>query len=234
MAKKNSIVVSGTESAENYLAIKTGVDEIQELIEENMGDDGLAPHELDKAGNPSGKSIKWTIPSVEGDDELTSEITGVIIYNKFTRNRWEKPFGKGEPNARPVCSSIDGKIGAGDPGGVCKLCPYAQFGSGDNNSQACKKSRLLFVLRETELLPLLVVVTPGNLKFAKKYFRRLLSRQISPTQVISRMSLSPGKSASNFDYAIIDIAIAGRLDDETAEKMKQYSEYLKPWLQEAH
>ena len=231
--KKSEIVVSGVEDASSYLILKTGITEIQELIEENLGDEGLAPHELDRAGNPSGKSTKWSIPTIDGDEETVSEITGVILYNKFTRNRWLAAYGEGEPNARPVCSSIDGRCGVGDPGGICKICPFAQFGSAKNNSQACKKTRLIFVLRESELLPLLVTITPGNLKSVKKYFRRLLSQQISQTEILSTLSLTAGKSKSGHDYAVAGISLAGKLDPQTAEKMKEYSDYLKPWLKEA-
>jgi hypothetical protein len=197
-------------------------------MSDTLGEEGLAPHELDRAGNPSGKSTKWSIPTIEGDEETVGSIEGVILYHKYSRSRWEKEYGKGEPNAMPVCASVDGKTGVGDPGGDCKNCPFAQYGSGPNNSQACKLTKHVFVLRENELLPLLVVLTPSSLKNAKSYFRRLLSRQIRPTQVITKMELTgPHRSKSGFDHAKAELSLAGELDPETAQKMREYAEYLK-------
>lgn len=230
--KKKDIVVSGVEDASNYLVLQTGLDEVKDLMAETLGEEGLEPHELDRAGNPSGKSTKWTIPTVEGDEEVTGTITGVILYHKFNRSRWAEKYGEGESGAMPICSSLDGRIGNGDPGGNCKNCPYAKFGSGPNNSQACKLTKHVFVLREDELLPLLVVLTPSSLKNSKAYFRRLLSHQIRPTEIITELKLTgPIKSKSGFDHAVAELSLAGRLDEETANKMKDYAEYLKPWLQ---
>jgi len=232
MAKKKSIVVSGDADASSYLVLQTGLDEVKDLMAETLGEEGLAPHELDRAGNPSGKSTKWSIPTVEGEEDTVGEIEGVILFHKFNRSRWEHEYGKGEADAMPVCSSVDGRTGVGNPGGNCKNCPFAQFGSGPNNSQACKLTKHVFILREDELLPLLVVLTVSSLKNAKAYFRRLLSHQIRPTQVITKLNLSgPHKSKSGFDHAKAELSLAGRLDEETAQKMKDYAEYLKPWLQ---
>jgi len=229
--KKKAIVVSGVADASSYLVLTTGIDEVKDLMQETMGDEGLAPHELDRAENPSGKSIKWGIPNIEGDLDMVNEIEGVILYHTFNRNLWEEEYGKGEADARPICTSIDGVTGEGNPGGKCKMCPFAQFGSAKNNSQACAKTKHIFILRENELLPLLVVLTPGSLKEAKKYFRRLFSHQIRPHQIITKLKLTgPHKSKSGFDHAIAELSLEGRLDEDTATKMQDYSIYLRPWL----
>jgi hypothetical protein len=231
MAKKKAIIVSGDADISNYLVLTTGIDEVKDLMQETMGDEGLAPHELDRAVNPQGKIIKWGIPNIEGELDMVGEIEGVILYHTFNRNLWEEEYGKGEKDARPICSSIDGVTGVGTPGGLCKPCPFAQFGSAKNNSQACAKTKHIFILREDELLPLLVVLTSGSLKTVKKYFRRLFSHQIRPYQIVTKLKLTgPHTSKSGYDYAIAELSLEGRLDGDTATKMRAYSEYLRPWL----
>lgn len=234
MAKKKSIVVSGDADVSNYLVLTTGIDEVKDLMQETMGDEGLAPHELDRAVNPQGKIMMWGLPTIEGDLDMVSEVEGVILYHTFNRSYWEKEYGKGETKALPDCSSDDAKIGVGNPGGNCKTCPYAVFGSAKNNSQACTKTKHIFILRENELLPLLVVLTPGSLKEVKKYFRRLFSHQIRPHQIVTKLKLTgPHTSKSGYDHAIAELSLEGRLDGETAIKMRDYALYLRPWLKKA-
>lgn len=237
--KKKAIIVSGDADASNYLVITTGLDEVQDLMQETVGEEGIAPHEFDRAENPSGKSLKWGIPTIEGELEMVGEIEGVILHHQFKRAYWLLPYGEGDANAMPDCSSIDGKTGVGNPGGICTrgntpVCPFAHFGSAKNNSQACTLTKHIFVLREDELLPLLVVITPGSLKSTKAYFRRLLSQQIRPTNLITKLKLTgPIRSRSGYDHAVAELSLAGKLDEETAAKMREYAAYLKPWLRES-
>lgn len=230
MTKKKAIVVSGAADVSNYLVITTGIEDVKDLMLETMGDEGLSPHELDRADNPSGKLLKWSIPTIEGEEELVGEIEGVILYHTFNRNMWEHEYGKGPKDERPICTSVDAITGIGIPGGSCKTCPFAQFGSAKNNSQACTKTKHIFILREAELLPLLVVLTPGSLKTSKQYFRRLFSHQIKPHQIITKLKLTANVSKSGFDHAVAELSLEGKLDEDTAAKMRDYSEYLRPWL----
>ena len=45
----------------------------------------------------------------------------------------------------PDCGSFDGITGTGTPGGICKNCPFNQFGSGEGKSKACKNRRMLYL-----------------------------------------------------------------------------------------
>ena len=233
MAKKD-LIVSETEEVGNYLVIQTGIERVKALMKETVGEDGLSPFDLDRAQNPSGKSNRWEIPTIEGDPEVTSELEGVILCHKYSRSYWEGEYSGGDEP--PDCSSSDGRVGevrdgfTGNAGGTCSECAQSKWGSGANNGQSCKLTKHIFLLRSGELLPILIVLTPSSLKEAKKYFRRLLSHQIMPYEVVTRIKLNMTKSKSGFDHATAELSLVSRLDASTAEQMEQYSEFVRPWL----
>lgn len=111
--------------------------------------------QLDRIKIPAGGSTAFEIPSVDGDDsEMVKEITGVILYNHPANAYYtDKYTGGSNP---PDCSSFDGIHGIGNPGGSCKNCPFNKFGSGEGKSKACKNRRMLYILRDGELFPVIL------------------------------------------------------------------------------
>lgn len=66
--------------------------------------------------------------------------------------------------------------GTGDPGGCCATCKSNQFGSGEGQSKACKNRRMIYVLMEGELFPMVLSLPTGSLKEFTKYLKRQLSK----------------------------------------------------------
>ena len=102
---------------------------------------------------PAGGVLQFEIPN--GDPQhpdYRPTLTGVILYNHASCAYW--PEGdEYNDDVPPLCSSVDGKQGYGEPGGTCATCTLSQFGSASNGrGKACKNMRVLYLLRSGEFM----------------------------------------------------------------------------------
>lgn len=170
---------------------------------ESMNDmtEDLAGLELtfDRIKIPSGGSTAFEIPGENDDTEMVKDITGVILlhhpaYAYYT----EKYAGGSNP---PDCGSFDGINGNGNPGGLCANCPMNQFGSGEGQAKACKNRRMLYILMEGEMFPMVLSLPTGSLKEFTKYLKRQLSKGRKLNQVVTKISLKKATSGSGIAFS---------------------------------
>lgn len=86
------------------------------------------------AGGFKYQNVDMEVPDADG-------VTGLavsIIADQASRVYW-----RNLTDDRPSCKSIDGKVGAGDPGGKCEVCPLAQWGA-DGKAPECSAQMNLF------------------------------------------------------------------------------------------
>jgi len=225
MSKKETAI----EVAESpYLVLKNGSN-IVEVVEENLGAEGVSAYDLDRVKIPAGGATAFEIPTLDGE-ESAKDIEGIIIYWKTARAYWPEKF-NGENNP-PQCSSVDGEVGQGNPGGYCAKCPLAQFGSADNGKgQACKQMRQMFIVRENDILPLVITLPPTSIKPAKQYFMRLASKGIKYAHVVSRISLEKAKSTDGITYSKAVFSLVQQLEPEICEKIDAFTESIRPMLE---
>ena len=135
-----------------------------EFSSEDLAEDyeGLQMH-LQRIKIPSGGGRAFEIPGDDPDNpRYESTLQGVIIYNHPACAYW--PEGADEDdNVPPICSSVDGKLGIGTPGGSCALCELNKFGT-DGKGKACKNMRHLYILRRGEFLPIFFALPPTSLR----------------------------------------------------------------------
>lgn len=196
--------------------------EAMAAFHDNLGGEPISMTDLVRIKVPSGGGTTWEVPTVEGDDELVKEIQGIIIFSKMTRAYWVDEF-TGAKNP-PDCSSDDGIIGRGDPGGLCVNCPMAQWESspkGDGN-QACKKVQLLFVMVPGNVLPYLIPVPPGSLKNVRKYMVGLSGKGISYSQCVTSFKLTKADSKKGITYSQIVPAIVDRIPTQLVGQVKSF------------
>jgi hypothetical protein len=149
---------------------------------------------------PSAGSTVFEIPGENpGEPDTVKEFSGVILYHHTLHAYYKTKYSGG--NNPPDCGSFDGITGEGDPGGSCKTCPYNKFGSGENNSKACKNRRRIFVLREGEIFPLLLSLPTGSLKEFTKYIKRLLGKGRKSNSVVTRFSLRKATNSGGIAYS---------------------------------
>lgn len=155
---------------------------------------------LDRIKIPSGGMTAFEVPTGDGETtELEKEIDCVILLS-HPANAYYRETYKGGSNP-PDCGSFDGIKGSGNPGGDCRTCPYNQYGSGEGKAKACKNRRMLYLLRENELFPMMLNLPTGSLKVFTKYVQSLLTRGKRPNQVVTKISLRKASSSTSIDYS---------------------------------
>lgn len=213
-----------------FVVANMEVSDLQEIIGENLGGEILSPSDLDRVKVPAGGSTSWTLPTLEGEEDVR-EFEGVIIHWSQPRVWWESEF-TGE-NTPPDCSSEDGKIGIGNPGGRCDTCPLSQWGSDPKGGkgQACKQLRMLFILRKEGILPLVLSAPPTSIQPIRKYFLRLASAGESYMNVVTKFSLERTKNDGGIQYSRMVPSLARKLTDDEKTKIRAYATSIKPALE---
>ena len=167
MAKNNEIATLNNES---FLALQEF--NLSDVMAEEMS--GLSAS-FERIKIPIGGGTVFEIPGDEADDtESIKEINAVILY-QHPLNAYYSTKYKGGSNP-PNCGSFDGVMGHGNPGGLCKNCPYNEFGSGENGAKACKNRRRLYLLREGDIFPMILSLPTGSLKGFTRYLMRILTK----------------------------------------------------------
>ncbi len=105
---------------------------------------------------PSGGATVFELPGEGDETEMVKEFSAVVLFHQTVNALYKTKYTGG--SNPPDCGSVDGITGEGDPGGRCKVCPHNKFGSGENGAKACKNRRRLYLLREGELFPMILIV----------------------------------------------------------------------------
>ena len=152
-----------------------------------------------RAKIPGGGVLQFELPGEDPENpDYVQTLEGVILFNHSANSYW--PAGSEyDDNTPPQCQSVDGKVGYGDPGGICEACDYNKFGSDPNGGgKACKNMRVLYLLRSGEMMPIQLSLPPTSIRpfttFVNSAFllrgRRVCSGlvQIMPTPSATRSS----------------------------------------------
>jgi hypothetical protein len=193
---------------------------------------GISTFDFDRIKVPAGGVTSWTVKTLEGE-EVRKELDGIIVGVAYKKAFWQTSFEESGGGTPPDCSSQDGVIGEGTPGGVCKRCPFNQFGSakeGAGAGKACRDIGHLLLLPADSALPVLVTVPPSSLKSVRSYFLQLSGKLMPFYGAISKLSLERDKNAQGIAYSKIIPSFAARLDKEATAKMRAYAEELVPLL----
>ena len=119
---------------------------------------------------PAGGALQFELPSDNPErPTCVSELEGVILYNHSANAYW--PEGSEfNDEAPPLCQSLNGKIGHGEPGGLCESCGFNFFGSAANHrGKACKNMRMIYLLRSGDYLPMQISLPPTSINPFKNF-----------------------------------------------------------------
>lgn len=220
-----------TKKENNALATQGGfaTSADMEWLNEAMNEDCAGIElQLDRIKIPAGGSTAFEIPGAdENDTQMVKEITGVILFN-HPANAYYKDKYTGGSNP-PDCSSFDGICGTGTPGGNCNTCPFNKFGSGDGKSKACKNRRMLYILREGELFPVILNLPVGSSAAYKNYVKHLLTKRCSLGRVVTSISLKKAMSESNIAYSQASFKFVRTLSDEEITSLAPMVEQMKSY-----
>lgn len=183
---------------------------IAKIVQDNFGDEGFNPGDLDRYHVQPGGVTRW----INGDDEESDTLTGVAVLWGVTRAWWEKPRDEaGDETQPPDCASADGKYGIGrfgkletrepgsdmsvHPSGACEDCPMNQWESGKGRSKACKEQRQIWLLLEGSILPVRVTLPPTSIGPWRKYMTRVAGQGKSYYAVVTELSLERKRMGGN-------------------------------------
>ena len=233
MAKSDVPAVPDEIGAQFPVLASEDRDEFLAVIQENFGDTGIQPGDLDRIKMPAGGGTAWEVPTLEGEEHF-KEVEGIIIAWQSPRVYWAVSLDDQNEPQPPDCSSEEGKVGQGEygpgsdgnPSGLCAECPMNQWGSADDGKgKACKEQRLIYLLQPGGVLPITVGLPPTSIQPLRKYMLRLASEGIPYYGVTTKLGLT--KVTGQFTYSVVVPKLGQRLDPAMREAAKQYGESIK-------
>ena len=181
---------------------------------------------FDRVTIPAAGSTAFELPGeMPGETEAAKEFTGVILYHHPMFTYYRERFTGG--NNAPDCGSYDGVTGTGNPGGSCAHCPLNQFGSGENGGKACKNKRRIYILREGELIPILLTLPSGSMRDFSVYVKRLLAKGKKSNSVVTKFSLQKATNANGIVYSKAQFAVDRTLTPEEIPYIASMAEQVK-------
>lgn len=190
--------------------------------------DGLTPT-FDRIKIPAGGGISYEVP---GDDpsnpDSAKEFRAVILYHHPIHSFYKDKFTGG--NNPPDCGSMDGKIGIDGSTGECKdcsKCPLAKFGSGENGGMACKQKRRVYLLREGEILPVILTIPTGSMKEFTKYVTRLLQKGKKTNQVVTKFTLKKAQNSTGITFSQVVCSVDRDLAPQEQQNIAAMSDQVK-------
>ncbi len=213
---------------DQYMITEYNPEDIREIIAENIGGQEMTEFDLDRITIPSGGGLAWAIPTLDGE-ESSQALEGVIVFWKDARAYWEQSMEESGGGSPPDCSSDDGQVGHGDPGGLCAECSFSKWESdARGRGQACKQVRLMFMIMPDSLLPVVIALPPTSLARARKHFLRLAGRGVHFASVVHRVTLDRTKNDAGFPYSVANFSVAKLLMPEDADRFRKYGKMLEP------
>lgn len=178
---------------------------------------------------PAGGTLQFEMPSDDPDNpDYEKTLVGVILHNHATCAYW--PAGSEyDDDTTPLCSSVDGKVGIGTPGGACAACVMNRFGSAPDGSKgkACKNMRVLYLLRSGEYMPLQVNLPPTSIKPFKDFLNRAFMFRCRATYgSIVQIGLKRENNGTN-DYSVATFKLLQDFQGEELAQIRAYANSFK-------
>lgn len=174
---------------------------------------------------PAGGNLVFEIPTDDPDNpNYEKTIEGVLIFHHDANAYWPEGSEYDE-NTAPLCSSVNGKQGIGEPGGSCVMCAMNQYGtSAEGRGKACKNMRMLYLLQSGECVPIQISLPPTSLKPFKNFVNQafLLRRRPSYGSVI-QLGLRKENNGGN-DYSVATFRLLENFEGEDLAQIRSYAE----------
>lgn len=162
---------------------------------------------FDRIKIPAGGGTSFEVPNLENsDDPITvKEFSAVILHHHPLFTYYENKYnGSNNP---PDCCSFDGINGTGTPGGRCRFCKLNVFGSGENGSKACKNKHRLYLLREDEIFPVVLILPSSSIQEFSRYVRRLLGVGKKSDSVVTKLSLKKAVNKTGIAFSMVHFSV---------------------------
>lgn len=181
---------------------------------------------FEKIKIPSSGSTIFEVPGANPNEpDAVKEFSAVILYHHPLYAFYKTKYTGG--NNPPDCGSFDGITGKGVPGGKCSKCLNNQFGTGENESKACKNRRRVYVLREGDIFPLLLSIPTSSLTPFTRYLISIMSINKKLNNVVTRFKLIKATNAGNIEYSQAQFLMGRDLTVDESALINTLSENVK-------
>jgi len=198
------------------------------LLQDVMAEDAAGlEFQLDRIKFAAGGTTILEIPGDGDEPEMVKSLSCVILFNHPAYAYYTNKYQGG--NNPPDCGSFDGVSGIGNPGGPCQTCPFNKFGSGEGKAKACKNRRMLYVLREGEVFPLMLNLPTGSLKEFTNYVKHQAAKGRRLNQVVTKISIRRATSGEGMDFSQAQFAFERMLTAEERAVIAQMTEQVKSY-----
>jgi hypothetical protein len=213
------------------------------IIEANLDGEQMREMDLVRVKTPLGGSTTWQI-DVDGNTESTDELVGLLVGEGKRGYLWPSL----DPSEqRPILESRDlivarrlsddlgseispsalEKYRIGDrlyDWAAISISPEFGFGSSKGGAKRVKESRILAILRQGDVWPVLVTVGPGSLPSWLPFRKRLTSFHY---ECVIGLKLQKAKGAGGQPYSQIVPRTVGTISEEEGEVARRlYTEPL--------
>jgi len=177
--------------------------------------EGITPTLL-KIKIPAGGGLAYEVPGDDPESPDTAKTFEAVIVKHQRCNVYYRDKYDGQ-KVPPACYAADGKRGVDNETAEvkdCATCPLNQYGSGEGGiGKACQNKRVLYLLREGELLPVVLVLPSTSLKGFDEYITRLVSRGITSADVVTKFGLKKATSKTGIAYSEATFAAVRMLNE---------------------
>ncbi len=176
---------------------------------------------FDRIKIPTGGGTSFEVPNLENsDDPITvKEFSAVILHHHPLFTYYENKY-NGSSNP-PNCCSFDGVNGNGTPGGKCRFCKLNVFGSGENGSKACKNKHRLYLLRENEIFPVVLILPSSSIQEFSRYVRRLLGVGKKSDSVVTKLSLKKAVNKTGIAFSMVHFSVVRDLSQPEKDGLRE-------------
>ena len=227
----------------NYPALSADSRQLR-IIEANLDGEPMREQDLVRVKTPAGGGTKWTV-NLDGNETTCDEIVGLLVGISKRGVLWPS---QDPTDQRPIVISNDLMVGyrvsdelgteikpetlerfrIGDRkydwDAISKSTEFG-YGSAKGGGKKVKESRILAILREGDVWPILVTVGPGSLQSWLPFQKRLPSFHY---EVVVGLRLEKAKSAGGQPYSTIVPRVVGTISEEQGEVARRvYVEPLK-------
>lgn len=225
MPETKTTAIATTDTPFDLALERYSLDEIGQIMHDMMGGEPIDAFSLPTLTVPGGGATVWRMP--ETDAEPYAEIVeGVVLSFGASRAYYAHEYGEGDDDPTPNCYSSDNIVGIGDPGGECASCKLNEWGSArSGGGKACKERRLVYILREGSILPLVVQVPAASLRPWRHYILSMMDHGGARCANTTRFGLTVARSGSR-SYSQITFRRGRPLTTEQTLMAREYAAQL--------
>jgi len=224
--KKNEVALLDTQ---NYPMLLEDVNEVMESLQANFEGEQVSRRDVFKEiPNQKGEDF-WTIETPDGKNTY-DELTGIILHVGSNRVLFEGKYSDGGSSI-PLCTSDDGAIGDGKPGGSCRDCDEKDFGPNGETPNCMHRKPIYALIPEINpVLPVVFNITGTSFPSLKKHRSFCAQYGIKFWDSEIKFTLNPTKTKNNKEASILTFEIVSNVKKTNPEAYQKIVEFRKAFL----